>query len=72
MVDEDNLVVSECEGLGQVISEQESNMIAHTLLERRCAEEEEGRRTRKVLQKSMIPPCAFVVIDSKGMQVIES
>jgi hypothetical protein len=47
-------------------------MIASTLLEHRRAEEEEERRVRKVLQKSKIPPCAFVVIDSEGIRVIES
>jgi Fe-S-cluster containining protein len=72
MLDGDNLVVSECESLGWVISEQEANLIARTLLECRCAEEEEERRVQKVLQKSKIPPCAFVVIDSEGMRVIES
>jgi len=72
MLDGDNLVVSEYEGLGQAISEQEANMIARTLLEHRHAEEEEERRVRKVLQKSKIPLCAFVVIDSEGIRVIES
>jgi hypothetical protein len=55
-----------------VISGQDADTIAPTLLERRCPEEEEERRVRKVLQKSKIPPCVFVVIDSERMWVIES
>jgi len=57
-----------------MISGQDADTIAPTLLEHRCAEEEEEeeRRVRKVLQKSKIPPCEFVVIDSEEMRVIES
>jgi GTP cyclohydrolase III len=69
MLDGENLVVSECEGLGQAISPEEATMIARTLLERQGAGEEEERHVRNVLQQEQIPPGEFVVIDSDGIRI---
>jgi hypothetical protein len=49
MLDGGDLIVSECEGLGQAISPEEATMIARTLLERQGTEEEEERHVRNVL-----------------------
>jgi uncharacterized protein len=69
---EDNeLKVSRCEGLGQMISEQDATMIAFHLLQRHRAEEEEEQRVRQVLQQTQIPSGACVVIDSEGVRVID-
>jgi hypothetical protein len=70
MLNGENLVVSECEGLGQAISPEEATMIARTPLERQGAEEEEERHVRNVLQQEQIPPSEFVVIDSEGMRIV--
>ena len=69
MLDRENHVVSECEGLGQAISPEEATMIAITLLERQGAGEEEERHVRNVLQQEQIPPGEFVVIDSDGIRI---
>jgi GTP cyclohydrolase III len=69
MLDGGDLIVSECECLGQAISPEEATMIARTLLERQGTEEEEERHVRNVLQQEQIPPGEFVVIDSDGIRI---
>ena len=71
MLDEDMLVVSSCEGLGQPLPEQEAGIIATTLLQRQSAEKEEERRVRQVIRQASLPAGAFVVIDSDGVRVID-
>ena len=69
---EDNeLKVSRCEGLGEVISEQDAIMIASHLLQRQRAEEEEAQSVRQVLQLTQIPSGACVVIDSEGVRAFD-
>ena len=54
---EDNeLKVSRCEGLGQVISEQGVTTIALHLLQRRRAEDEEEQKVRQILAGHQFPP----------------
>jgi len=71
MLDEDTLLVSPCEGLGEPMSEQEATSIATRLLQRQCAEKEEEHKVRLAVQRSTLPAGAFVVIDSDGAKVID-
>jgi Fe-S-cluster containining protein len=70
-LDENNLGVSRCEGLGLMISEEDASIIACHLLQRREAEEKEEHQVRQVLQHAQIPSGACVVIDSEGVRVVD-
>jgi len=72
MLDENRLVVSPCEGLGQTISEKDALIIASKLLERQSAEKVEEERVRQVLKRIRISSKRFVVIDSEEMKEIDS
>jgi Fe-S-cluster containining protein len=70
MLDGGDLVVSECEGLGQAISLEKADDLARTLLQRQHAEGEEERRVQNVMHEEQIPHGEFVVIDSEGMRIV--
>jgi len=70
-LDGNDLGISQCGGLGQVISEQDATMIAFNLLQRRRVEDEEEQKVRQVLQHIQIPIGAGVVIDSEGVRVFD-
>jgi Fe-S-cluster containining protein len=70
MLDENELVISSCEGLGSAMSDKEAGQIAHALLQRQCAEREEEQQVRQVLRHHHIPAGKPVVIDSERVRVI--
>ncbi|MEN6341968.1 MAG: YkgJ family cysteine cluster protein [Methanospirillum sp.] len=67
MLDDDELVVSECPGLGTPISKDDARALAADLLARRAAEEDEGERVRRVVISAELPPDGTVVIDAEGV-----
>ncbi len=69
MLDAERLVISECGGTGSPLPESAALQIARDLIARQSAEEEEGRRIRKILQEEPIPKGRFCVIDSEGVKV---
>ncbi len=71
MLDGDELKVSECDGLGQPVSEAEAHRIAGDLIRRRQAEDEEASLIRAVLAKKRVPAGSFAVVDSDGVEVID-
>ncbi|OPY36448.1 MAG: Flagellin N-methylase [Methanoregula sp. PtaU1.Bin051] len=71
MLDGDEIVISECDGLHQPTGEEEARRIAGDLICRREAEEAEAALIRAVLAKNTVPAGSFAVIDSDGMKVID-
>lgn len=67
MLDEDRLLVSECPGLGQPLSEEDALDLARELIDRRAAEEDEARAIREILVSTPLPAEALVVIDAGGV-----
>jgi len=61
------LVVSDCPGLGGVITDADARSLATALLRREEAEEREEQAIRKIFSKSSIPAGKTVVFDSQGM-----
>jgi hypothetical protein len=71
MLDGDELTVSACEGLGRPVSFAAALQIAHDLILRRAAEEEDAARIKTVLATAPRPAGPFIVIDSEGMKVTD-
>lgn len=70
MLDDEHLIISPCEGIGQNISKEEAGHLAGLLLQRRQEEQQEEKLVRNVLSASRIPPGKRVRIDSRGVQVL--
>lgn len=68
MLDSDRLLVSECGGLGQVITGSDALRIAQDLIARKKAEDEEAERMQRVLRENPLPAGSSVVIDSEGVK----
>jgi len=71
MLDGDELVVSDCPGLKQPVSDDEARLMAEDLLRRHSVEEREAVLVHQVLARERLPAGSFVVIDSEGMRVID-
>ncbi|NLA39076.1 MAG: YkgJ family cysteine cluster protein [Methanomicrobiales archaeon] len=71
MLLDDDLLVSECPGLGSPISTDAANGIATGLCRRQAAEEAEEAGVRAACRRAWIPPGGRVVIDSEGMKVLD-
>lgn len=67
MLDGDELVVSECPGVGTPISDDEARALAADLLARRTAEEDEAAGVRRVIASADLPPDGTVVVDAEGV-----
>ena len=64
-----DLVVSDCPGLGDRISEAEAVTLATTLLERAQFEHEEEERMRKIFPTIRFPEGKRCVVDGSGLRV---
>jgi len=70
MLLDDELMVSECPGLGAPIS-CAARDVAADLYRRQAAEAKEEAEIRSIFQETKIPPGKRVVIDSEGMKVLD-
>jgi hypothetical protein len=70
MLHGDELIVSECPGIGAPMTTEEAERIARELLARRIAEELDDEAIRTQLDKSRVPAGARAVIDSEGLKVL--
>ncbi len=70
MLLDDDLLVSECPGLGTPFTPDVAHEVATELCRRQAAEAVEEARVRAVYQRVRIPPGERVVIDSEGMKVL--
>ena len=68
MLDGENLIASECPGLGTPIPWEDAVSIARDLLERKQQEEEEDVRMLAAFACTPLPRGKRVVIDSEGMK----
>jgi Fe-S-cluster containining protein len=66
-----DLVVSDCPGLGGSISEKEALALAGDLLERARFEREEEERVRRIFPTIRIPEGKRFVVDGSGLRVCE-
>jgi hypothetical protein len=71
MLVDDDLMVSECPGLGASISPSAARDAAADLCRRQAAEAEEEAEIREIFLEAEIPPGKRVVIDSEGMKVLD-
>jgi len=71
MLVDDDLMVSECPGLGASISPSAARDAAADLCRRQAAEAEEEAEIREIFREAEIPPGKRVVIDSEGMKVLD-
>jgi Fe-S-cluster containining protein len=67
MLDGNELVASECPGLGAEVSEADARALATDLIRRRSAEEDEAGRVRRVIDSATLPPDGTVVVDAEGV-----
>jgi Fe-S-cluster containining protein len=70
MLDGDELVVSECPGVGAPIDLEDALAIARALVERREVEEAEALRVRELLRIARLPAGETVVIDAEGVTLL--
>jgi hypothetical protein len=70
MLHGDELIVSECPGIGAPITTEEAEGIARGLLERRIAEDLDDEALCIQLEKSRVPAGVRAVIDSEGLKVL--
>jgi hypothetical protein len=70
MLDDDHLMISPCEGIGQDISKVEAGHLAVLLIQRRQEEQQEEEMVRNVLSTAGIPLGKRVLIDSRGVRVL--
>ncbi len=70
MLDDDELRVFACNGLGKRITADEAGELAHLLLKRREEERKEEERVRQILASVPVPEGKRVLIDGRGMTVI--
>ncbi len=69
-LENDDLIISDCPGIGGINTIQESGQLAEDLICREYEEDEELMNVRKVLKTERIPDNKFVVIDGEGMKVM--
>jgi Fe-S-cluster containining protein len=70
MLHGDELIVSECKGIGAPMTMEEAERIARDLLARQIAEELDDEAIRDQLEKSRVPAGTRAVIDSEGVKVL--
>lgn len=70
MLDGDDLLVSDCPGIGGDMTEEEADSLARDLIARKEAEEEEAGGVRDVLRTTPLPHGRTAVIDSEGVKVL--
>ena len=70
MLDGDDLLVSECPGIGVPLSPGAAHDLAAELCRRQAAEAAEEAGVRAVYRRVRVPPGERVVIDSEGVKVI--
>lgn len=67
MLDGEELVASECPGLGTPMTEADARALAADLLARRAAEKEEAEQVRRVIASATLPPGGTLVVDAEGV-----
>ena len=70
-LEEGDLVVSDCPGLGGSISESDALTLAEDLLERERFEHEEEERLRRIFPTLRFPEGKRCVVDGSGLRVCE-
>jgi len=70
MLHGDELIVSECPGIGAPMTMDEAERIACDLLARQIAEKLEDDEVRTQLAKNVVPARVRAVIDSEGLKVL--
>jgi Fe-S-cluster containining protein len=70
MLDDDELRVFACNGLGKEITTDEAGELARQLLKRKEEERKEEERVRQVLASVPVPEGKRVLIDGRGLTVI--
>lgn len=70
MLVDDDLLVSECPGLGTPLSPGAAHDVALGLCRRQAAEAAEEDGVRAVYRRARVPPGGRVVIDSEGVKVL--
>lgn len=70
MLVDDDLLVSECPGIGAPISPRDAQALGADLCRRQAAEAAEEAGLRAVYESSSVPPGARAVIDSEGVKVV--
>jgi Fe-S-cluster containining protein len=71
MLDGDDLIVSECPGLGTPLQPGEAMAIAQALLARQSAEAAEEAAVRAHYRAAVVLPKSRVVIDAEGVKVLD-
>lgn len=70
MLVDDELLVSECPGLGTPLSSAAAHDLALGLCRRQAAETAEEAGVRAVYRRARVPPGGRAVIDSEGLKVL--
>ena len=70
MLADDDLLASECPGLGTPLSPRDAHDAAAELCRRQAAEATEEAGLRAVYRKATVPPGRRAVIDSEGVKVL--
>jgi Fe-S-cluster containining protein len=70
MLVDDDLLVSECPGLGTSLSPSDAHDVAADLCRRQAAEAAEEACLRAVYREATVPPGKRAVIDSEGVKVL--
>ncbi|WP_214084292.1 YkgJ family cysteine cluster protein [Methanoculleus sp.] len=70
MLVDDDLLVSECPGLGTLLSPRGAHDAAADLYRRQAAEAAEEAGIRAVYRRATVPPGKRAVIDSEGVKVL--
>lgn len=70
MLVDDDLLVSECPGLGTLLSPGDAHDVAADLCRRQAAEAAEEAGLRAVYREATVPPGKRAVIDSEGVKVL--
>lgn len=70
MLHDDDLVVSECPGLGTPLSPDDAHDVAAELCRRQAAEAAEEASIRAIYRGAQIPPGGRAVIDSEGVKML--
>ncbi|WOX55439.1 YkgJ family cysteine cluster protein [Methanoculleus palmolei] len=70
MLADDDLLVSECPGLGAPLSTRDAHALGADLCRRRAAEEAEETGLCAVYREARVPPGRRAVIDSEGVKVL--
>ena len=70
-LEEGDLMVSDCPGLGRSISEAGALTLARDLLERARFEHEEEERVRRIFPMIRFPAGKRCVVDGSGLRVCE-